>query len=325
MRRRSRQLRAVCAIDVRSGWNRRTHWQLVISVLLLVGILAITLVCPLGLSPIVGYLLAGLIIGSTRSASLPAQRNDAPARRARRRVSPVRHRAPSRCRASGTRAATSSAWGRCRSCCAGWRSARSPLPWATARTTRSSSAARSRCPRPLVRGPDPGRARAAEPPGWADRNRRSHFSGHQRHLHPRFATSIADVGSSSERALALAVASAALKAAIAFLAAALICVETVSSPSASCWSPRYQEIFTAIALLIILAAAAATGGAGGLTLGAFLGGMTISETPYRHVIQTEARPFALCCSAFSSSPSGCRSIGCSSWLTGRRSCCSSPP
>ena len=54
----------------------------------------------------------------------------------------------SRCRASGTRAATSSAWGRSRSCCADWRSARSPRPWATARTTPSSSAARSRCPRP---------------------------------------------------------------------------------------------------------------------------------------------------------------------------------
>ena len=55
---------------------------------------------------------------------------------------------------------------------------------------------------------------------------------------------------------------------------------------------RNEEIFTAIALLIILAAAAATGGAGlSLTLGAFLGGMIIAETPYRHVIQTEARPF----------------------------------
>jgi hypothetical protein len=55
---------------------------------------------------------------------------------------------------------------------------------------------------------------------------------------------------------------------------------------------RNEEVFTATALLVILATAAASGGAGlSLTLGAFLGGMIISETPYRHVIQTEARPF----------------------------------
>jgi CPA2 family monovalent cation:H+ antiporter-2 len=55
---------------------------------------------------------------------------------------------------------------------------------------------------------------------------------------------------------------------------------------------RNAEIFTALALLVVLATAAATGSAGlSLTLGAFLGGMIISESPYRHVIQTEARPF----------------------------------
>ena len=106
------------------------------------------------------------------------------------------------------------------------------------------------------------------------------------------ATSIADVGSSSERALALAVASAALKAAIAFLAAVLIGRYAIKPLFRILAQSRNEEIFTAIALLIILAAAAATGGAGlSLTLGAFLGGMIISETPYRHVIQTEARPF----------------------------------
>lgn len=47
-----------------------------------------------------------------------------------------------------------------------------------------------------------------------------------------------------------------------------------------------------MALLVVLATAVATGGTGlSLTLGAFLGGMMISETPYRHVIQTEAKPF----------------------------------
>lgn len=53
-----------------------------------------------------------------------------------------------------------------------------------------------------------------------------------------------------------------------------------------------DEIFTAMALLLVLATAAATGMFGlSLTLGAFLAGMIISETPYRHVIQTEVKPF----------------------------------
>ena len=106
------------------------------------------------------------------------------------------------------------------------------------------------------------------------------------------ATSIEDAGSSSERALAVGIASAALKAAIAFLAAVLIGRYAIKPLFRLLAQSRNEEIFTAIALLIVLAAAAATGGAGlSLTLGAFLGGMIISETPYRHVIQTEARPF----------------------------------
>jgi monovalent cation:H+ antiporter-2, CPA2 family len=106
------------------------------------------------------------------------------------------------------------------------------------------------------------------------------------------ATSLEDAGSSSERVLAVAVASAALKAAIAFLAAVLIGRYAIKPLFRLLAQSRNEEIFTAIALLIILAAAAATGNAGlSLTLGAFLGGMIISETPYRQVIQTEARPF----------------------------------
>jgi CPA2 family monovalent cation:H+ antiporter-2 len=106
------------------------------------------------------------------------------------------------------------------------------------------------------------------------------------------ATSIEDAGSASERALAVAVSSAALKAVIAFMAAVLIGRYAIKPLFRLLAQSRNEEIFTAIALLIILATAAATGGAGlSLTLGAFLGGMIISETPYRHVIQTEARPF----------------------------------
>jgi CPA2 family monovalent cation:H+ antiporter-2 len=55
---------------------------------------------------------------------------------------------------------------------------------------------------------------------------------------------------------------------------------------------RNEEAFTAAALFVVLATAWATCSAGlSLTLGAFLAGMIIADTPYRHVVQTEARPF----------------------------------
>ena len=55
---------------------------------------------------------------------------------------------------------------------------------------------------------------------------------------------------------------------------------------------RNEEVFTAMALLVALAAGWATGHMGlSLTLGAFLGGMIIAETPYRAIIQAEIKPF----------------------------------
>lgn len=52
------------------------------------------------------------------------------------------------------------------------------------------------------------------------------------------------------------------------------------------------EAFTMIALLIVVATGMATEGFGlSLTLGAFLAGMIISESPFRHIIQTEVKPF----------------------------------
>jgi CPA2 family monovalent cation:H+ antiporter-2 len=55
---------------------------------------------------------------------------------------------------------------------------------------------------------------------------------------------------------------------------------------------RNEEVFTAMALLIALAAGLATGSVGlSLTLGAFLGGMMLAETPYRAIIQSEIKPF----------------------------------
>lgn len=54
-----------------------------------------------------------------------------------------------------------------------------------------------------------------------------------------------------------------------------------------------RETFTVVALFIVLAASAATARVElSLTLGAFLAGMAVSDTPYRHVVQSEVKPFA---------------------------------
>lgn len=54
-----------------------------------------------------------------------------------------------------------------------------------------------------------------------------------------------------------------------------------------------RETFTVVALFIVLAASAATARADlSLTLGAFLAGMAVSDTPYRHVVQSEVKPFS---------------------------------
>lgn len=54
-----------------------------------------------------------------------------------------------------------------------------------------------------------------------------------------------------------------------------------------------REIFTVVALFIVLAASAATARADlSLTLGAFLAGMALSDTPYRNTVQAEVKPFA---------------------------------
>jgi K+:H+ antiporter len=52
------------------------------------------------------------------------------------------------------------------------------------------------------------------------------------------------------------------------------------------------EVFTATALLIVVATAGATGLAGlSLPLGAFLGGMLLSESEYCYMVKTELKPF----------------------------------
>jgi CPA2 family monovalent cation:H+ antiporter-2 len=96
----------------------------------------------------------------------------------------------------------------------------------------------------------------------------------------------------SEISLSSVIGAAAFKALLAFLAAIFIGRYLIGPLFKLIALAKDNEIFTATALLIVLATAAATGLFGlSLTLGAFLAGMIISETPYRHVIQTEVKPF----------------------------------
>ena len=103
---------------------------------------------------------------------------------------------------------------------------------------------------------------------------------------------IASFGETSSVSLAQTLASAAVNAAIAFVAAVAIGRYGIGSLFALLSRSRNNEIFTATALLIVLATAAATQAIGlSLALGAFLGGMMLAETPYRQLIQTEIKPF----------------------------------
>lgn len=92
--------------------------------------------------------------------------------------------------------------------------------------------------------------------------------------------------------LALVTAIALAKAAGAFAAAVVIARLVIRPLLALVAATRNEEVFTATALVIALAAGWATGLIGlSLTLGAFLGGLTLAETPYRAVIQSEITPF----------------------------------
>lgn len=92
--------------------------------------------------------------------------------------------------------------------------------------------------------------------------------------------------------LGWALAEAGAKAFAAALAAVLI-GRFAARPALSLLArANMAEVFTAAALLLVLATAAATGALGlSLTLGAFLAGVIVAETPYRTVVKTEARPF----------------------------------
>ena len=85
---------------------------------------------------------------------------------------------------------------------------------------------------------------------------------------------------------------AAIKAIMAFAAAILIGRYLIGPLFKSVARLKSDEVFTAVALLVVLVTSVATGWMDlSLTLGAFLGGMIISETPYRYLIQTEVKPF----------------------------------
>lgn len=107
-----------------------------------------------------------------------------------------------------------------------------------------------------------------------------------------FATSLETSNTVASSELITTITMAMIKTAVAFLAALLIGQYAIRPLFHLLSQTKNEEVFTAMALLVVLAAAMATNVAAlSLTLGAFLGGMIIAETPFRHIIQTEAKPF----------------------------------
>ncbi len=93
-------------------------------------------------------------------------------------------------------------------------------------------------------------------------------------------------------ALPVVLGLALLKALVAFAAAAAAGRFLVRPLFRVLAATRNQEAFTAVALLMVLASAWATGLAGlSLTLGGFLAGLAISDTRYRHQVMMEVQPF----------------------------------
>jgi CPA2 family monovalent cation:H+ antiporter-2 len=83
-----------------------------------------------------------------------------------------------------------------------------------------------------------------------------------------------------------------VKALLAFGVAALLARFVVRPVLTLIVRTQNEEVFTALALLIALSAGWATAALGlSMTLGAFLGGTILSDTPYRAVIQSEIKPF----------------------------------
>jgi CPA2 family monovalent cation:H+ antiporter-2 len=104
-----------------------------------------------------------------------------------------------------------------------------------------------------------------------------------------FAASLGGNPEALGRDMAIALGMACISLLVAVLAGRFVVRPLFRSLAAT----DNQEAFTVVALFIVLAASAATERIGlSLTLGAFLAGMAVSDTPYRHVVQTEVKPFA---------------------------------
>ena len=83
-----------------------------------------------------------------------------------------------------------------------------------------------------------------------------------------------------------------VQAGIAFAAALLAGKYLINPVFRTLAIIRNEEAFTAFTLLFVLAAACATAMTGlSLTLGAFLAGLAVSGTPFRHQVQSEMAPF----------------------------------
>lgn len=85
---------------------------------------------------------------------------------------------------------------------------------------------------------------------------------------------------------------ALVKAVVAFFAGVVLARLVVDPLLTMIVRTQNEEIFTATALVVALAAGWATANVGlSMSLGAFLGGMILADTPYRAVIQSEIKPF----------------------------------
>ncbi len=92
--------------------------------------------------------------------------------------------------------------------------------------------------------------------------------------------------------LAASLGLALVQALIAFGAAMLFSRYLLNPVFRTLAATRNDEAFTAFTLLLVLAAACANAMIGlSLTLGAFLAGLAVSGTPFRHQVQTEMGPF----------------------------------
>ncbi|MEO1009182.1 MAG: cation:proton antiporter [Planctomycetota bacterium] len=97
---------------------------------------------------------------------------------------------------------------------------------------------------------------------------------------------------SGERSLPGSLGIAAMQTVAALAAALLLRRIAVEPVFALIARTRSSEAMTGFALLLVLSAATVTGAAGlSLTLGAFLAGMMIADTPYQYTVQTETKPF----------------------------------